>query len=201
MYVQLVGRSGKMGRVLEELIEADPDLSIADEDCDVVIDFSTPEGTLSAIAMGKPLICGTTGLPESTMKLLENLGEKVPVLYSPNFSMGMNFCFEVCKDLGKKLGRLGSVSIEEVHHTEKKDSPSGTALKFAHLLDTDPSEIIAKREGDVVGKHTIKFSLGDEEVEIRYEAFSRKAYATGALHAAKILYGKSPKLYALNELF
>ncbi|NGX39911.1 MAG: 4-hydroxy-tetrahydrodipicolinate reductase [Chlamydiae bacterium] len=201
MRIALIGKSGKMGKVLAELIEEDPTLSLSDDPSDVVIDFSSPEGTLAAIALDKPLVCGTTGLSEETMELLKDLSLRVPVLYSPNFSLAVAALFEICEGIGCKLATLGETTIEEIHHTEKKDSPSGTALKLAALLKIDPTLITAKREGSTTGIHKLKFLLNDEELEIRYEAYSRKAYARGALAAAKFIYQKPPGFYPLNQIF
>jgi len=194
----LVGKNGKMGKAVAALAETDPEFELALEG-DVVIDFSSPEGTRAAIAMGKPLVCGTTGLGEEIFESMRELATRVPVLYSPNFSLGICLLFEMMEAFAEKLKRFGSVSIEEIHHTEKRDSPSGTALKLGHLLGID--EIEAKRQGDVVGIHQVKVSFDSEELLIRHESHSREVFARGALNCAKFLLTRPPKMYQLSDIF
>ena len=194
----LVGKNGKMGKAVAALAQADPEFELALEG-DVVIDFSSPEGTKVAIAMGKPLVCGTTGLSREIFEEMRELATRVPVLYSPNFSLGICLLFEMMEAFAEKLKRFGSVSIEEIHHTEKKDTPSGTALKLGQLLGID--EIEAKRQGDVIGIHQVKVSFDSEELLIRHKSHSREVFARGALTCAKFLLTKPPKMYQLSDIF
>jgi 4-hydroxy-tetrahydrodipicolinate reductase len=195
--IALVGASGKMGKLLTALAEKDDALEFADE-ADVVIDFSTPEGAKKAIAMGKPLVCGTTGLSEGVMEELRQLAKEVPVLYSPNFSVGVNLCFEILFLL-KERAADAKILLEETHHTQKKDSPSGTAKKMAEILEVN--EVTAHRQGDVVGTHKVQFLLEGETITLEHNALSREIYAIGALKAAKFLVDKSPGFYAFRDIF
>lgn len=195
--IALVGASGKMGRALTHLIEEDIGSELG-ETADVVIDFSSKEGTKKAIEMGLPLVCGTTGLGDEEFAALETLSKTVPVLYAPNFSLGMAICFDMMKRYGPLLTKFSECFIEETHHTEKKDSPSGTALKLGELLGC--KEIESRRKKDVVGIHALNFSFGDETLLIRHEAFSRDCFARGALFAAKKIFTLPPKLYSLTEI-
>lgn len=186
-----------MGQAIQELVEKDPLLEIA-SDGDVVIDFSRSDGTKKAIAMEKPLVCGTTGLDTETLEELLELSKRVPVLYSPNFSIGMAACFELLPTLKKHLG-TSKISIHEIHHTHKIDSPSGSAKRMGELLGTD--RITSLRTDEVVGIHEVEFLLDNEKIVLRHEAFSRKAFAEGAIAAAKFIYDQSPGLYSLKDIF
>jgi len=201
MRITLVGRSGKMGQVLEALIEDDPDLKLVEEDCDVVIDFSSPKGTKKALSMKKPLVCGTTGLNDEIFANMQELAKKIPILYSPNFSLGIALCSMMLEKVGPYLKKFASIGIEEVHHMEKKDSLSGTALKLAQILGIDSAAIKAKRIPNVVGIHQINFTLDNEMVSLRHEAFSREAFAKGAIEAAKFIFNKPAKFYEIRDLF
>lgn len=193
-----MGKGGKMGQMVYSLAGEDPCIEVV-EDGDVVIDFSSPEGTKKAIAMGKSLVCGTTGLSEEIIQQLHTLSEKVPVLYSPNFSLGINLCFEMLEFLNKRLGHAAKVTIEETHHTQKVDSPSGTAKRMAELLGVE--NVVAHREEDVVGIHQVDFLLSSEKISLRHVALSRAAFAEGAIAAAKFLFNKPPKFYSLRDIF
>lgn len=194
--LSLVGASGKMGLVLQELIAEDPELMLSDHP-DVVIDFSAEKGTKKAIKWGKPLVCGTTGLSEETFKQLQSLAKFVPVVYSPNFSLGIALLFEVAPFLAKHCDP-SQILIEETHHTEKKDSPSGTALRLKEFLNTPRIESI--REKGEVGTHRVQFNFEDEKLEIAHFAFSRRAFAKGAILAAKKILSLPPNYYSFREI-
>ena len=194
----LVGGSGKMGQMITELVEDDEMVEIGG-DGDVVIDFSSPEGTKEAIRLGKPLVCGTTGLTNDIFKELEELSKKVPVLYSPNFSLGMAFCFEMLENMAEKLKKFSKIEIQEIHHTQKVDQPSGTAKKMGEILGV--GEITSERKDDIVGIHQVNFLFNNEKLTLRHEALSRKVFAQGALVAAKFIFNKPAKFYELREVF
>jgi len=199
--IALVGTSGKMGKTLIDLIKADSEVEYVGVQCDVVIDFSAPEGTKKAIAMKKPLVCGTTGLSEEIFSKMRALSKKVPVLYCSNFSLGMTLCFEMLKQMSTQFKKSFKIEIEELHHAQKKDAPSGTALKMAELLGVDRSIITTQRMGNGIGTHQVNFILNDEKVTLKHEALSRTAFAQGALTAAKFIFNKPAKLYSLSDIF
>lgn len=204
-----MGSTGKMGRALTELILEDPQLELAtDEEGDVVIDFSSPEGTKKAIGLKKPLVCGTTGLSKKIWEDLESLSKEKAVLYSPNFSLGMALCFAVVQQIKMQMQKniylnqgIEEIQLQEVHHIQKKDTPSGTSLRLAELLEIAPTTIESTRKEDVVGIHQVNFLFSDERVSLRHEALSRRVFAQGALLAAKFLLNKPPKLYTIQDLF
>ena len=171
------------------------DLSTAD----VAIDFSTPTIALSniryAINKGIPVVSGTTGWLEN-LKEIEDLclTKRGAFLYASNFSLGMNIFFEINKTLAKLMKNKNyESSLNEIHHTEKLDSPSGTAKTLGEQMDNilaNSTPITAERIGDVPGTHIINYSSTVDEIEIKHTAKNRDGFAIGALIAGKWIIGK-----------
>lgn len=174
---------------------------------DVFIDFTVPEateGNLDYVAKyRKALVLGTTGLNEAQLKKVEEISNVVPVVFSPNMSVGVNVLFSVLPEIARRLGPDYSVEIVEAHHKTKKDAPSGTAKKLAQILaDATKREIPthAIRLGDIVGDHTVIFCGNSERIEIKHQAHTRDLFALGALKAAKWVYGKPAGLYSMQDV-
>jgi len=247
--VCLVGAKGKMGTILYELMQEDPDIllhiqidphfnrveglkqSITQIEADerglvnVVVNFTTPEATMeSAIWCAEhsvPLVTGTTGLNEEQKKELARLAERrVPIVFDSNMSLGVNLIDSLLPKIVSTLTGF-AVEIVEIHHDNKKDSPSGTAIRFAQTLvkakggeivfgrakgksDSRPiNEVVvhAIRGGTVPGEHTIYFLGPDEVIEIKHRALSRKIFALGAIKAAKwVVNVAKPGLYTMNDV-
>src|SRR5690606_8004370 len=115
-----------------------------------------------------------------------------------NFSLGMALCFEMIQKMEGALKKFCTIAIEETHHLHKRDAPSGTALTLKEILGVE--KVTSKRLGEVVGIHQISFSLPNEILVLKHEAFSREAFARGALIAAKFIFNKPPKLYSLRDI-
>jgi len=196
------------------------------EDVEVLIDFSTPQGTgkhLGAcVASNTAIVIGTTGIEDLIPKIEEASG-KIAVLTSPNMSVGVNMVFTAAAEIARKLGPDYDIEIVEAHHKFKKDAPSGTALKIAQKIaaatarslekhavygrrgkpiERTPGEIgiHALRGGDIVGEHTVVYAGLGERVELKHIAQSRETFARGALRAAKFIHGKNPGLYAMADV-
>lgn len=174
---------------------------------DVFVDFTAPEATESNLdyvaKYKKAVVVGTTGLNDAQMKKIEEISGVVPVVFSPNMSVGVNVLFTMLPEIARKLGADYHVEIVEAHHKAKKDAPSGTAKKFGQLLaDVTKKEIPihAVRLGDIVGDHTIIFCGNSERIEIKHQAHSRDLFALGALKAAKWLMGKPAGLYSMQDV-
>jgi len=171
------------------------DLSTAD----VAIDFSTPTTAFNnishAINSGIPVISGTTGWLEN-LKEIMNLCQtkKGAFLYSSNFSLGVNLFFELNKKLAQLMKNYDYESkIHEVHHTQKLDSPSGTAITLEqqmHEILNTKSEITADRIDDVPGTHIISYTSAVDEIKIKHTAKNRDGFAIGAIIAADWIIGK-----------
>lgn len=180
------------------------DLSSAD----VAIDFSTPNSAFDnishALNCGIPVISGTTGWLNN-MKEAEDLclEKKGSFLYASNFSLGMNIFFE----LNKKLAHLMknqhyNSTIHEIHHTEKLDSPSGTAITLAEQLDKileHSTPITAERIAETPGTHSIKYTSTVDEIEIKHTAKNRDGFALGAIIAAEWIIDKQG-FFSLNDV-
>jgi 4-hydroxy-tetrahydrodipicolinate reductase len=192
---------------------------------DVLIDFSSHVGTDAllerCVELQVPLVFATTGLSPEQSKNLREAAAQIPILWSPSMSMTVNLAMKLCESAAQVLnGKDADVEIVEKHHRFKVDAPSGTALKFGQLIadkmnltehlhgrhgDTGKrkrNEIgyHAVRIGDNPGEHTILFGLPGETLEITVKASNRDCYASGALAAAKFLYGKSAGLYGMNDV-
>lgn len=194
---------------------------------DVLIDFTRPEGTIAHLQacarLGKAIVIGTTGIPDSLRKAILRAGRRIPIAMSPNFAIGVNAVFRLAAIAAGILGEDYDVEIVEAHHRHKVDAPSGTALKLGEIIasvlkqelsstsvhgrqgDTGarPAKQIgfhAIRGGDIVGEHTVIFAGAGERVELTVRSQSRMTYALGALRAAKFLHGKRPGLYDMNDV-
>jgi 4-hydroxy-tetrahydrodipicolinate reductase len=192
---------------------------------DVLIDFSTPEGTMSVLPVCVerriPLVVATTGFSAAQRQEVEEAAHETALLLSPNMSLAVCVLFELVKQAGGLLkGKGFDVEIIERHHRFKKDAPSGTALLFARLVQEAMGQtqlrhgregllgerpaheigIHALRTGDNVGEHTIIFSALGETLELVHKATSRDSYARGALLAAKFLAGKPAGRYSMKDV-
>jgi 4-hydroxy-tetrahydrodipicolinate reductase len=174
---------------------------------DVFVDFTLPEATetnLDYVARyKKAAVIGTTGLNDAQLKKVGEISKIVPIVFSPNMSVGVNVLFSILPEIAKRLGPDYSIEIVEAHHKAKKDAPSGTAKKLGQILaDTTNREIPihAIRLGDIVGDHTIIFCGNSERIEIKHQAHSRDLFALGALKAAKWVMGKPAGLYSIQEV-
>ena len=232
MKIALVGY-GKMGKIIGEIAESRGHEVVAKlnesptlenlNNPDVVIEFSNPEVAFNNIKICLenkiPVVCGTTGWldqkPEIEKIATEN---ETAFLYGSNFSLGVNLFFalnEKLADLMKNFSEY-KVQLEEVHHTHKKDAPSGTAISLAEgiikndnrfdawkLDETKGNElgIFAIREDEVPGTHSIFYRSEVDEIEIKHTAFNRNGFALGAVIAAEWIQGKKGNFSMKDVLF
>ena len=177
---------------------------------DVVIEFTTPEVTAAHVqlvqAQRKPIVVGTTGLSDAQLEALRAASKTIPIVFSPNMSVGVNVLFELAQAAAQRLGPAYDVEIVESHHRQKKDAPSGTAKRLAEVLAAarrQPSGSIpvhAVRAGDIVGDHTVIFAGPAERLELTHCAQSREVFAQGALRAAQFLVSQPPGLYDMSHV-
>ncbi|MGJ8684274.1 MAG: 4-hydroxy-tetrahydrodipicolinate reductase [Nonlabens sp.] len=216
MKIALLGY-GKMGHTIERLaLERGHDVvtrigrndSINDiQKADVVIEFTSPDSAVSNIKlcadMGLPIVCGTTGWSEELQEVTDYVNAKKGTLvHASNFSLGVNIFFELNRKLAAMMAPHDDyrISMEEIHHTQKKDAPSGTAVTLAqgiiestslkewHLGTDDESDslpIDAQRIDDVKGTHSVYYSSAIDDIEIKHTAHSRDGFAIGAVIAAE----------------
>lgn len=166
---------------------------------DAVIDFTTPEAAIqnmrACLATGARVVVGTTGWYQhlDDMKALCQR-RQAALLYSANFSIGVQAMFRVARELAKATPGY-RYSITETHHADKKDAPSGTALSLKKIIEeAHPGltvEIKSKREGDVPGIHAVEARSDNDVLTLEHEAHSRKGFAEGAVRAAEWIAGKT----------
>ncbi|MCM8783103.1 MAG: 4-hydroxy-tetrahydrodipicolinate reductase [Candidatus Omnitrophica bacterium] len=174
---------------------------------DVFIDFTTPQATLTnlnfVLKYKKPTVIGTTGFTDEELGKIKEASTVIPIVFSPNMSVGINTLFEFLPQLAKRLGSDYDIEIVEAHHQTKKDAPSGTAKKIVQFLrEVTQKEISIHsiRLGDIVGDHMIIFCGNSERIEIRHQAHSRDVFARGALRAAKWIVDKPAALYSMQDI-
>jgi len=213
---------GKMGKMIEQIAvkrghiisaKIDIDSKVTDyTDFDVAIDFSTPDSAFQNISScfenGIPVIAGTTGWLEKYDEAVKLCEEKNSgFIYASNFSLGVNIFFELNEQLAAMMKNLDqyAVSMEEIHHTQKLDAPSGTAISLAEgiidhtrynnwvLEEQIPNKIpiSAKREGNVPGTHTVSYKSNVDTISIQHKAHNREGFALGAVIAAEWILGKT----------
>ncbi|WP_284652450.1 4-hydroxy-tetrahydrodipicolinate reductase [Flavobacterium terrisoli] len=221
MKIALLGY-GKMGKVIERIaLERGHEIVLRKDEsntyeglekADVAIDFSVPmvavENISTAFNHGIPVVCGTTGWLEHYDDVVKLCHEKNGAfLYGSNFSLGVNLFFELNTYLAKMMARFSSiykVSMEEIHHTQKLDSPSGTAISLAKGVIENSAytswteetaaenqiHIEAKRIENVPGTHSVYYRSDVDFIEIKHHAHSREGFALGAVLAAEWIQGK-----------
>jgi len=185
------------------------DLGQVIDACDCAIDFTSPDATMSNIEIArkhkKPIVIGTTGFTQEQLEKIKSISSEIPVLVSPNMSIGVNLVFDIVKKAADTLDNKYKVNIEEVHHIHKKDKPSGTAKHFADVIrnaskDHGDITIDSIREGEVVGNHKIVIDSEQDTIEIIHKAKTRDIFALGALQGAKFLVGKPNGLYTMKHV-
>jgi len=178
--------------------------------CDCLIEFSTPGAAIEHLSYltqsGITAVIGTTGFDENQITAIKDAAKKIPLVFSPNMSVGVNIFFRLIKAAAENLSKYGyRVNIEEAHHLHKKDAPSGTAKKIAAIANEykfgiKNENIKSIREGEIAGDHKIIFESGVDRIELFHSAKTRDIFAQGALLAAKWVAGKPVGLYSLEEV-
>ncbi len=193
----------------------------------IVIDFSHHKALdpllESVLQSQTPLVCGTTGLTDKQIERLHLAGEHIPVLFSPNMSVGVNVLFRLARQVAQTLGEDFDTEIMEIHHRFKKDAPSGTAVRLAEEIaqgrevnfqekkvysrddrnrEREINEIGVQslRGGDIPGEHTVFFCGFGERIELTHRALTRDIFARGALRAAAWLHGKPKGFYNMYNV-
>ncbi|MDI6773941.1 MAG: 4-hydroxy-tetrahydrodipicolinate reductase [Verrucomicrobiota bacterium] len=196
-------------------------------DADVLVDFTlrdaVPANCRVAVENRRAMVIGTTGLNDDEKAAVERAAALVPIVQAPNMSLGVNVLFAMVKKAGEILGSGYRIEIDETHHIHKNDAPSGTALRlgqkaaeglgrdFKAMLAHDPEGqgkiraddklvIRSFRRGEVVGDHTVSFENASEKIEFTHHAWSREAFAMGALRAAEWVVSQRPGLYDMQDV-
>jgi 4-hydroxy-tetrahydrodipicolinate reductase len=234
MKIALIG-FGKMGREIDALareqgdtigrvFEIDSPVRPNDlDDIDVCIDFSTPDSVVAniscAVEARKDIVVGTTGWDQH-LPQIRTMVKDSGLLYSSNFSIGMNIFFRIAASAAELMRKSSQYDpyIEEIHHRQKADSPSGTALSLGRILleridrkkgilshppegkiPPDQLHISSIRAGTVTGIHTVGFDSEADLIELRHTAKNRRGFALGALTAARWLHGRKG-IYTMDDV-
>lgn len=207
------------------LISDNPEQALAG--CDVLIDFTRPEGTLRHLAACRKqkvrMVIGTTGFDDAGKQMIVDAARDIGIVFAPNMSVGVNVTLKLLEMAAKALGPDHDIEIIEAHHRHKVDAPSGTALKMGEVIagalgrnlkdcavydrvgvtgerKRQTIGFTAVRGGDIVGDHTVMFAGTGERVEITHRSTSRANYAQGALRAAHFLMAKPHGLYDMWDV-
>jgi len=224
--------SADLGRDAGEFLGRGTGISITSDlaalrGCNVLIDFTRPEGTLehlrACIAHGVKLVIGTTGFEEAGKQAIVDAAGKTAIVFAPNMSVGVNATLKLLEVAARILDRGYDIEIIEAHHRHKVDAPSGTALKMGEVIaqalggDLEDLAVYAReghtgerrpgsigfsavRGGDIVGDHTVLFAGTGERIEITHKSSSRMTYALGSLRAARFLASHSTGLFDMNDV-
>lgn len=203
----------------------DIDRVLRDTKPDVLIDFTVASAAVqnvkAAAASGVNVVVGTTGFDEAQKKQMADAIEagRIAAIISPNFSVGVQVFLKLLAEAAKGLDGC-DIEIIEAHHNKKKDAPSGTALKAAEVISRALGEkpklvfgregvsprgkeigIHSVRGGDIVGDHTVLFACEGERIEVKHQAHSRSAFASGAVKAARWIVRQKPGFYSMEDMF
>jgi len=235
----IAGAKGRMGQALLRCAATMPAITVSGKidlgddlgavigQGDVLVDFTSHQNTLAfarlCAARQKAIVIGTTGHSEAERKELASMASQIPMVWSANFSTGVNALFWLTQQAAEILGPGFDLEIVEMHHRLKKDAPSGTAATLAQILaearrqsldnaarhgrhgfvgERTAAEIgiHSIRGGDVVGDHTVIFAAEGERLELTHKASSRDTFALGALRAAQWVVGRKPGLYDMQDV-
>ena len=249
----VVGAAGRMGRQAIEAIAEDPELELAAavdradhpdagrevapgvplagaldaaDGCGVAIDFSLPESTAAlagyASERGLPLVVATTGLSDEQAQRVRDAARRTAIVWAPNFSLGVNVLMRLVEQAARQLDGYHA-DVLELHHGQKVDAPSGTALALGRIVaeargqDFDDRAVYERRGhtgvrdpgaiglqtlrlGDAPGEHTVFFAGPGERIELTSRALSRAGFARGACRAARWVAGRPPGLYSMRDV-
>lgn len=201
--------------------------SLDAEAFDVLVDFTRPQPAMQHLALclqeNKAMVIGTTGFSAEEKKRIADTATKIPVVFAPNMSVGVNLCFKLLATAAEVLGDSVDIEIIEAHHRHKVDAPSGTALGMGEVIAETLGRNLGDcaiygregntgargrttigfstiRAGDIVGEHTVMFASEGERIEITHKASSRATFANGAVRAANWLVNQPPGLYSMQDV-
>lgn len=185
------------------------DAAVDIKDADVVIEFTSPESTIehlgACLQYRKAMVIGTTGLTDAHVEQIVSGSQEIPIVFSPNMSVGVNVLFKLVREASQKLSGEYKPSISEAHHVHKKDAPSGTAKKIAQIISDERGQdilgsIVSIRKDEIVGDHEVVFESPFDIITLSHSAKTREIFARGALVAAQWVVGKKNGLYSMEDI-
>ena len=249
--ITITGALGRMGKILIKKISTNKNLKLfsltdlksgkiingimtqknnleAFKKTDVIIDFSKPKASLEVLSYAKKLkkkiVIGTTGFTKQQNNLIKNYAKKIAIFKSGNMSLGINLLEYIVNILSKKIPNNYHIGINDDHHRNKVDYPSGTALMLANAISKGKNKNLESikgktflnkkgnlqknkinffitRKGNTIGKHSVLFNNKIENIELKHTAFSRELFADGALNAALWISKKNKGLFNMQDMF
>jgi len=219
--------AGEVAGIGKNNVKIAPNLDQAENDFDVLIDFTRPVPTLNhldwCVKNKKAMIIGTTGFSDDEKAQIETAGHKIPIVFAANYSVGVTLSLKLLELAAKVLGDSVDIEIIEAHHRYKVDAPSGTALKMGEVIadtlgrDLNECAVYGRhgvtgerdhktigfetiRAGDIVGEHTVMFADIGERLEITHKASSRMTFAKGAVRSATWIVKQPPRVYDMQDV-
>ena len=204
------GAKGKMGQLICEIL-AQKNFEVltreigdtATQEVNLIIDFSSPQGAEESYKIAKQIkaafLCGTTNLPE-TLKSNFEAEKQIPLFYAPNVSIGVALFKKLLLE-AKNMYKGYTLALHEIHHTQKKDAPSGTAKSLAAALNMAPNQITHERIGQVPGTHTLTLTSPnkDEEIILTHKVLDRQMLAQSAVRVGEWLLKQKAGFYNMNN--
>lgn len=206
------GANGKMGQAVARLIKEKPQLGLTvaggresgdglDMEGDIIIDFSSPDGAQDAFNWAKEhkaaCLIGTTNLPERFLFQMQE-EHKIPLFYAPNVSLSVYFFGRLLQKATQMYAGY-DLAMHEIHHTHKKDAPSGTAKRLAELINFPADKITYDRVGEVPGTHLLSLATPYDKITLTHEALSRDLFADSAVHIAAWLVNRPAGFYTMFD--
>jgi 4-hydroxy-tetrahydrodipicolinate reductase len=226
--ISLFAPEGRMGKAIDKAASEDPRFCVDQEHGDVLVDFSSPEALQQSLERATsaaiPILVGTTGLQPEHHAAIEEAARSIAVIQAPNTSLGINLLRDLVEEAAARLGPDWDIEILEMHHRNKVDAPSGTALMLGqsaakgrgstlqelsrfdrisehpHARERGTIGYASLRGGSVAGEHLVVLATDGERIELGHRADSRMIFARGALAAARFLVGKPAGLYTMRDV-
>jgi 4-hydroxy-tetrahydrodipicolinate reductase len=204
--ITLTAPNGRMGQAIAAAVAENSAFALDQDHADVIVDFSAPAALAAslnrALSANVPILIGTTGLDDLADQRIAEAAKSVAVLRAPNTSLGVALLAELVERAAKALGPDWDIQISEIHHRNKVDAPSGTALMLGKAAESAGRTIgyASLRGGTVAGDHDVAFLGPDERLILSHRAENRMIFARGALAAARFLVGKPAGLYSMRDV-
>jgi 4-hydroxy-tetrahydrodipicolinate reductase len=226
--ISLFAPNGRMGKAIAAAVAEDAGFALDQEHGVVLVDFSTPaalpESLDHAISAGIPILIGTTGLKDEDQRAIDEAAKSIAVLRAPNTSVGVNLLRALVEQAVARLGPEWDIEILEMHHRNKVDAPSGTALLLAqaaaqargktlpelarfdrfsenpHAREPGSIGFASLRGGSAAGEHVVILATDGERIELGHRAENRMIFARGALAGARFLVGQPAGLYSMRDV-
>tara|TARA_B100001093_G_scaffold462717_1_gene478206 strand:+ start:575 stop:1231 length:657 start_codon:yes stop_codon:yes gene_type:complete len=212
-----------MGKALEQAVILDKELELAGiwrrggdinellSRADILIDFSLPDANeviLNAVIKNNtPLVCGVSGFDDQQFDRLVNASNIIPIIFDRNMSLGIAVLERSVREAAASIGLDFEIEISEIHHANKKDAPSGTALKLGEAISTSLGDKLTKeikyfseRYGEVIGDHEVKMESSTEKLTFSHSTTTRQVFVDGAIQASKWILNKSAGFYSMQDV-